>query len=120
MKIAIVAQPAVRPTSRCTRPPTAPRSEVPGACVVPLGEVHLPAIVSGLLSFGLFRRVSPAKVSRASRRRVNSAVGPLPGQHWQMPARDSEDHGAVILSIHASIETLDDTHSDRRSNQRTY
>jgi hypothetical protein len=42
------------------RPPTAPRSEYPGACVVSLGSVHLPLVSSGLLSFGLFHRALPA------------------------------------------------------------
>jgi hypothetical protein len=36
-----------RPTSACSRPATAPRSEVPGACVASLGEVDLPSVVSG-------------------------------------------------------------------------
>ena len=36
-----------RPTSACSRPATAPRSEVSGACVVALGRVDLPSVVSG-------------------------------------------------------------------------
>ena len=36
-----------RPTSACSRPPTAPRSEVSGACIVPVGGVHLPVRVPG-------------------------------------------------------------------------
>ena len=36
-----------RPTSACSRPPTAPRSKYPGACAAPFGEVHLPLVSSG-------------------------------------------------------------------------
>ena len=34
-------------TSACSRPATAPRSEVSGACVAPVGGIDLPSVVSG-------------------------------------------------------------------------
>jgi hypothetical protein len=33
-----------RPTRACSRPPTVPRVEGFGACIAPLGGVHLPSV----------------------------------------------------------------------------
>ena len=38
---------AMRLSSACRRPATAPRPEAPGACVASLGGVDLPSVVSG-------------------------------------------------------------------------